>query len=333
MKRLFRSALTVLLALAFILLFAQPSLAGDEGPKTSAVGFNVDQGDHKLPPGSTVRHSADGVTEVKGPNGSLLVRQKDIESEQIYSPFCRVAATHVFSVPSGSKISRKGNETEVSSEGTVILRIIDDQSVATPKFSGWIEQANDWSVSNLEAFAATWKVPSKPPRPGSNVVDFLFNAIEPATGNEIIQPVLEWNQAGSGGWTLRSWYGPVNGNYFASSPVFTTSGHSITGTLSHASGGWSIVTRDADARTGGSTSLGTDSMGTSSLAVFCALEGYNVAGNKDVPGTTTFSNVSFTGDQTIVWHSFIDPSTKPYLSGLRVAAQGVSKVILYTANK
>lgn len=32
-------------------------------------------------------------------------------------------------------------------------------------YDGWIEQANDWSVANLDWFKAYWEVPNSPPKP------------------------------------------------------------------------------------------------------------------------------------------------------------------------
>jgi hypothetical protein len=330
MKKYFTFATVVLLALVLWLSLAIPALAHDNGPNALTAGFSVDQGDHKVPRGSVIHHLANGATEVLSPDGSLVTRAKDSESNLVYTPSGLVRASHVFNVPSGSDIERNGNETDVYNNGAVIFKVIDTEIMTAPQYSGWIEQANNWSVSNLDYFGANWLVTSNPPQPGASVVDFLFNAIEPNNGSEIIQPVLEWNQAGSHGWTLRSWYGPVNGNYYCSSPVTASAGNSLSGVLSHSWSGWSIVTRDVS--TNKSTSISTRSIATSRLATFCALEGYNVISDNDVPGTTTFNNMSLKYNNrnvTVTWQKYISANTG--LTGLNVETISSSKVILDTA--
>jgi len=291
MKRFLTLAVVALLSIVSVLSFTSPAVAQDKDSKGPPSGFSVDQGDHKIPRGSTIRHLKGGMTEVQGPDNSLVLRTKDSDSSMVHTPSGTVRSTHIFNLPSGSEIENKGNETDVYQDGAVMLKIIDADQITVPQYSGWIEQSCNWSVPNLDYFGANWAVPSNPPSPGADTVDFLFSAIEPNNGSQIMQPVLEWNQSGSQGWTLRSWYGPVNGNYYCSTPVATKAGNSISGVLSYSRSGWNIVTRNVT--TNKSTSIITKSLGTSNLAVFCALEGYNINGNKDVPGDTTFNDMSF----------------------------------------
>ncbi|MGZ6222633.1 MAG: hypothetical protein ACXWMW_07785 [Syntrophales bacterium] len=333
MNKLVVLAGVVLLALILVFSFSSSIVADDHSPQAPVVGFSVDQGDQKIPRGSVIHHLGNGTTEVRGPNGSLVAIAKASESNLVSTPSGLVAATHVFNVPSGSDIERNGNETDVYDNGGLVFKVIGTERMTAPQYSGWIEQANNWSVDNLDYFGATWVVPSSPPNSRTSAVDFLFNAIEPNTGSAIIQPVLEWNQAGSHGWTLRSWYGPdANGNYYCSSPVVARAGNSLSGVLSHSASGWSIVTRDVS--TNQSTTITTGSIGTSSLAVFCALEGYSVSSNRDVPGTTTFNNMSFKSNNvnlTMTWQKYISSGTP--LSRLNVEIISSSKVKLDTANK
>jgi hypothetical protein len=309
-------------------------MARDNKSTVVTDGFSVDQSapGHKIPRGAIIRQLKNGITEVYESDNSLLLRALDSEAAMIPTPSGLAKATHVYIVPSGSDIDRRGNITDVYENGTLILRVFDVGALTVPQYSGWIEQANNWSVSNLDYFGANWVVPSNPPNPGTNVVDFLFNAIEPQSGNAIIQPVLEWNQAGSHGWTCRSWYGPVNGNYYCSAPIKASTGNTISGTMSYSPWlGWQITCRNNS--TYQSTSIRTRAIGTNKLAVFSALEGYNVAGNNDVPGNTTFNNMSFKYNQkgvNIVWNPYISSDTG--LTGLKVDIISASKVILRTAN-
>jgi hypothetical protein len=332
MKRFFTFGAVALLAIMLALSFAIPAMAQDNGSKGPTGGFSVDQGDHKVPRGSIIHHLGNGTTEVHGPDGSLVMRVKDSEVTLVQTPSGLVSATHVFNVPSGSDIERHGNETDIYENGNVILRVIDTNTMTAPQYNGWIESAYNWSAGSLDYFGANWVVPTSPPNLSTGAVDFLFNAIEPNNGSEIIQPVLEWNQAGSHGWTLRSWYGPVNGNYYASYPVTARVGNSLSGVLSHSISVWSIVTRDVS--TNQSTSIRTRSVGTNNLAVFCALEGYNVTANNDVPGDTTFNNMSFKysgRNVNMTWQKFIAAGTG--LTGLGVETISSSQVRLDTANK
>jgi hypothetical protein len=333
MKKCFIFVLIVLLTLVFALSVAIPAMAQDHGSKVSSHGFDVDQGDRQIQRGSTVHQLRNGLTEVTGPDNTLQMTARDLDSEFVHTPSGLAKANHVFNLPSGSEIENRGNETDIYTDDTLILRVIDTSMMTLPDFSGWLEQANNWSVSNLDYYSGAWTVPSSPINSTGGAVDFLFNAIEPNTGTGIIQPVLEWNQAGSHAWTLRSWYGPVNGNYYASSPVNAKVKDSISGVMSNSRSGWSIVSRDETTRR--STSLTTRSVGTKGLAVFCALEGYSVSSNADLPGTTTLKNLTFRNSGrslNMVWQTLIDSNAQNTFSGLGVQASG-GQVILLTANK
>ncbi len=334
MRKFLAVSVVFLLIFRLVLSLAGPVVAQDNETTKVTDGFSVDQSapGHKIPLGSIVRHLENGITEVYKPDNSLMLTARDSDAAMVATPSGLARATYVYVVPSGSEIDRRGNTTEVYENDTLILKVVDFGVLAIPEFTGWIEQANNWSVSSLDYFSANWVVPSNPPSPGSNVVDFLFNAIEPQSGSAIIQSVLEWNQAGSHGWTLRSWYGPVNGNYYCSAPITARTGNSISGVMSYDRRlGWQIICRNNS--TFRSTSIRTKAIGTNNLAVFCALEAYNVSGNNDAPGTTTFNSMSFKYNKknvNITWNPYIDPYSG--LIGLGVEIASASKVILHTAN-
>ena len=336
MKKSLAVGIFILLSLVLLLFIVGPAAAQDDRRIVITDGFSVDQSapGHKIPRGAIIRQLKGGVTEVYKSDNSLMLRASDSEAASVPTPSGLAKATHIYIVPSGSEIDRRGNTTNVYENGTLVLKVIDNGDAAIPQYSGWVEQANNWSVSALDNFGANWVVPSNPPNPGTNVVDFLFNAIEPQSGSAIIQPVLEWNQAGSHAWTCRSWYGPVNGNYYASAPINAKSGNAISGTMSYSrSLGWQITCRNNSTRR--STSIRTKALGTSNLAVFSALEGYNIAGNNDVPGTTTFNNMGFKFNNrsiNITWNPYVSPPFDTLLTGLNVEIISASKVILHTAN-
>ncbi|WP_456366728.1 hypothetical protein [Thermococcus sp.] len=74
--------------------------------------------------------------------------------------------------------------TEVIYRGDVILIIMEKDtdkiksksSVFLPDFNGWIEDAQDWHVSEVTWFSAYWEVPNSPSTTISTI--FLFPAID-----------------------------------------------------------------------------------------------------------------------------------------------------------
>ena len=334
MKRI-SLAIGLVLVLIAILIPSVPVLAGS-GPADGSMkeNFTVDRSTpgHKVLEGSVIHHRQGGITEVYGPDNSLQLTVSDSDAAMLSTPSGLAAASHIFAVPSGSDIESSGNTTDVYKNGNRILRIVDDAALPArqlnAQFSGWMESAYDWSPNsrgsssdiNLNNFTANWTVPALAPLT-SNVVDYLFNAIENYRGSEIIQPVLGWNQAGTGaypGWTVASWYGPYFGNYFFSKPVAAKAGDSIVGTMAYSRSRWIITIAD---QATGSTSLSTGIIGTTSLAVFCTLEVYNVNRPADVPADTIFSSGSFAYlnvSARVTWTSYINSGALSYLPGLKV---------------
>ena len=331
MKRTLWLVVVVLLLVAVIWSFSSPALAQDPPRKLGVNGFDIDQGEQGMPRGSEVYHLADGTTEVYGPGHILNTSIADSEASVVSTPHGRAKASQVFNLPSGAEINVRGRETDIFAEdGALILKVVEAGTFQAPAYTGWLEQAANWSSNSLDYYSASWNVPSRPGSPSSSTVDFLFPAIEPTSASSIMQPVLEWNQAGSQSWTLRSWYGPVNGNYYASSPVNAKVRDSISGVMSYSRGTWTILSQDTSSRR--STSLRTNAVGTSGLAVFCALEAVNISASGDLPGNTTFRNLTFKKsgrNVPVTWTPYIDSSSG--LSGLGVQISG-GQVILQTGN-
>jgi len=161
----------------------------------------------KIPYRSIIQHSKNGMTRVFDSTGKQLFVTNDADAEKIATPDGYKSASKIHQVPNGSIIRTNGEITTVYSEGERILTVLNpDNSLVLPGYDGWIESARDLSVSELGQFIAYWTVPSSPPSPQADTIDFLFNGIQPSSSGGIVQPVLEWNQAGSGRWTGRAWY-------------------------------------------------------------------------------------------------------------------------------
>ena len=166
---------------------------------------------------------------------------------QLIRPDC------VHRVPSGAEaeIDSDGNLTgDVKMNGTLIAhydscpeqaidtRFLGSQGQQEPRLivNGWVE-ASQWEVSlkspdNIDELAGYMHVP--PPPQNSGALVYLFNGIEPAGGNWIIQPVLQWGDNGGFGgdyYVMASWLvGPTgSGIVLVSDPINVNVGDWIVG--------------------------------------------------------------------------------------------------------
>ena len=84
---------------------------------------------------------------------------------------------------------------------------------------GWITYASWYNLSRspIAYFVTDWNVPP-PPSSYTGQTLFLFNSIEPADGNAILQPVLQYGPSEAGGgewWAITSWYVVGDQAYYA----------------------------------------------------------------------------------------------------------------------
>jgi len=291
----------------------------------------------QIPVGSIIYHSTNGITRAFDSQGKQILIANDNEGELVAAPGGYKPATKIHEIPNGSLIKSKGEVTEIVSEEKKVLTVINQRDeLVLPDYDGWIESSRDLSIDELAQFIAYWTVPSSPPSPQQNTVDFLFNAIQSASIGGIAQPVLEWNQAGSGRWTGAAWY--VYGDGYRASPINAASGDSIKGTLSWNQNYEEWWVAFYDQSTGQTSSFFTENypIGTSDLQIYTALEGYEVNDNTDVPGDTTFSGMTFKdlslNPVDITWVERVEPDPHYALTGLDVDIISDSQVILRTAN-
>jgi hypothetical protein len=100
----------------------------------------------------------------------------------------------------------------------------------------WITFAY-WSngTSNpISSFKTTWVVPP-PPTTQSVQLIYLFNGIENAKGDLILQPVLQWGASPIGGgkfWAVASWFVNSSGIAFKSKLVRVNPGDNLVGLIS-----------------------------------------------------------------------------------------------------
>lgn len=100
--------------------------------------------------------------------------------------------------------------------------------------NGWVEALHRYvsleSGDNVDLLSGTWTVPNNPKETGGLI--YLFNAIEPANGSWILQPVLQFGANsffGGNYWVIASWMVGSNGYAFYSPAQKVSSGDTIYG--------------------------------------------------------------------------------------------------------
>lgn len=93
-----------------------------------------------------------------------------------------------------------------------------------PGVNGWVEASQEnlsWlsSTDNIDNMSGEWYVPNHPAVNGALI--YIFNGIEPASQNWILQPVLQYGYSPAGGgyyWGIASWL-VSSGGYAFHSPL------------------------------------------------------------------------------------------------------------------
>lgn len=148
--------------------------------------------------------------------------------------------------------------------------------------------------------------------------------------------MLEWNQPETGlHWTGAAW-SIINGVGVHSDRINANVGDVIKGRLlwSTTYNQWYIQIYDVT--TGQYHSLYSSGISDSNLAVYAALEGYQIDDNSDVPGDTTFYDMvyKYNGNPVSVYLvPWINSHARTHLTELNVGIiSNPSRVNLYTAN-
>jgi hypothetical protein len=140
-------------------------------------------------------------------------------------------------VANGTRIFNDGSKLRFEDpSGAITHKEINQGSIHNKRDSGWI--ASVWTYSTFDYYYAVWNVPCIPSTPTGQIL-FFFNSFENSAYNDILQPVLQYNN-GVSGWTLASWYG-VDGYYYESTPVSVNVGDVITGIIWLYDGTWYIL--------------------------------------------------------------------------------------------
>lgn len=238
-------------------------------------------------------------------------------SKTAQTPHGERPADKVYEVPVGGQVKHVGEEIHlIDANGKVIHVAQNDHSPvrATPiesskraEQTGWISYA-DWTnlgSSPISSFTTTWTVPAAPKTNNDQTI-FLFNSIEPASGDAILQPVLQFGSSAAGGgsyWTLASWY-LVGSLTFYSSPVEVLVGQTLEGLItlsSNVGSAYNYVSKFSNV-------AGTSLIAIGSAELVWAtetLEVYGVTEASDFPGgSTVFSNINLetsAGTPSVIW--------------------------------
>ncbi|KAF8319997.1 hypothetical protein DL93DRAFT_2153037 [Clavulina sp. PMI_390] len=132
----------------------------------------------------------------------------------VVTPVGLRSAEHVHEVPAGGSIKHSGDVIQLlDADGNVLHTSTDNSAAPISKrfetgwtaYTGW---SNSDANSPINSFTTSWTVPPAPQTNNGQTI-FLFNSIEPAQGNAILQPVLQWGGSAAGGgayWAVASWY-------------------------------------------------------------------------------------------------------------------------------
>lgn len=122
---------------------------------------------------------------------------------QVLTPKGLRPAAGLIQVPAGGRIEHVGDELHLIAADGAVLHVASkgtspspNTAPPTPEETGWITYANWLNTvligegAHIGSFNTTWSVPPVPAAWHNQTV-FLFNALEPDSFDEIVQPVLQ----------------------------------------------------------------------------------------------------------------------------------------------
>lgn len=319
-----------------------PHLQPDDTQQKTVIhnGFSLSNGDNMtaLPEGAIIQHSIDGVTRVFDSNGKQLSVSNDVDSPKIPTPNGYIVADMINHIPNGALVQDNDNGTaNVYLNNQRILTVLSPPTHETITANaayagGHIEYGWVPSVPTLSQFNAFWQVPATPTNNQTGATDFLYTGIEPPSKQDIVQPLLFYqNQE----WNAYAYYVDSSGGAFEGDRLYPAENDMMEGTLewNPSLNAWQImITDDNTVQTSSVFSVSAPDIGTTDDAVYCALEAYNFNNNNDLPGTTTFEDMTAwdTNYHLIYFTWSTWQSTNYGLSNLGVTANGMNYVTLST---
>ena len=173
-------------------------------------------------------------------SGSVMAQNLAPQASQVLTPFGYRDKATVHQVPEGYNLNRMPDghfRMENLSTGDHIDfsgPTASEKGTTPLPENGWITGINWYNQTGkpVSRFSTNWRVP-RPPQTYTGQTLFLFNGIEPASFDTILQPVLQYGGSAAGGgtyWAVASWY--VTGTTsFVSQLVKVSTGQLLTGRM------------------------------------------------------------------------------------------------------
>jgi hypothetical protein len=258
---------------------------------------NPEEAGYRLQSGSIIRHLANGITEIAGPDDVLIARARDSDAELVPMPTGMTRATHVFDIPDKSRVITTDNIITVYSNDIMILTIINkDPQPPPPEIKGWIEFVKSAQLISISHFSAKWNVPISPlnNQPGDYNINYIFNGIEDFFGGSIIQPVLQWNRGWDHRWSCNTYYVVGTTERIRGERFDVNVGDEIYGTMDWNTNSWNVSITNLD-NPQQSTQISVTDLSANWDWLALALEGANpvssIFTDNDVCGTVQFTDV------------------------------------------
>lgn len=226
----------------------------------------------------------------------------------VMTPAGPLPASNVHAVPTGGSVNVVGNEIHLLDASNNVVHVAQADYTLRPDWqSGWIAYAwwyNSVTSSPINWFNATWTVPPVPLTYHGQIV-YLFNGMQPASGNAILQPVLQYGVSPAGGgayWAVANWY-LVSGHIYHTSLVNVSVGQALYGIMAPTSSSGSLFNYVS-----WFSGIGDPLYVTNSSQLDWAteaLEAYSINAATDYPaGATLFYNINLyrtTGIPSVSW--------------------------------
>ncbi|KAJ7107755.1 hypothetical protein C8R44DRAFT_986892 [Mycena epipterygia] len=211
----------------------------------------------------------------------------------VLAPFTlAVPVTNTVLTPGGPH--PRENVREVPAGGH-IMHVGKDIHVVAATSTGWITYA--WWTNTgapISSYKTSWTVPPSPVTQSNQLV-YLFNAIEPSVGTEIVQPVLQYGISPASGseltWGVANWY-LIDGQAFHSPLIPVNVGQQLDGEIQLiGTNGTTFNYNSSFTNIDGSSLI---VMGANELVwATVTLEAYGVTQKSDYPaGSTVFSGIN-----------------------------------------
>ena len=215
--------------------------------------------------------------QLSAPGSANDGRPSSVPTNYLPTPFGWSHPSCVIEVGEDQKIDLDGN-IALRSDGTVVRKLTHCQHLQydvrgnvisaahppSPTVNGWLVDGSTYT-GQLAFLSANWVVPANPTNISGQVL-YFFPALLPEPSNdEVLQPVLAWNQNGPG-WTIASWrYSTSMQNNHHSALVAVNPGDQLYGyvwgtncnTSTRVCSTWQVLTSNGTYQ----TTLQSDSMG------------------------------------------------------------------------